>query len=328
MGVLKAKTSLDSGESISKVYCLTSKGHILEASGEQVSAILGSGSGLPANVSFVGNDTKTFTGGVDINGPLSIGTQGIETTTVRIGIGTDTTDSELIEADTIIYRGVKIGATTRIGDNVLIAGNTRIWGNAYIGTGVNIGSSVSIGTRTDISGGVIIGTNTYISGDNLTFDNISGKSVTIGNGVIIGTGRYITPSQLEMLEMGGPLRTIIAENVHIGMDETPLDNTDGVHIRGCVSIGSNVHINDNTKIMNLAGISSDELNYTSGALIGTGVIIGTGRREEIVNGHYGDKRVILGDALFIDGGLTIYADAQGLHVKSVNYNRSATISWN
>ena len=43
MGVLKAKTSLDSGESIAKVYCLTSKGKILEATGEQLTEILSSG---------------------------------------------------------------------------------------------------------------------------------------------------------------------------------------------------------------------------------------------------------------------------------------------
>lgn len=299
------------------------------------------GSGLPDGVHF-GPDVEIGTGvniqgassgGVDIYGPLSIGTIGIETPTVRIGIGTNTPDSELIEADTIIYRGVKIGATTRIGDNVLIAGNTRIWGNAYIGTGVNIGSSVSIGTRTDIRGGVIInsdafiGSQVYISGDNLTFDNILGKLVTIGSNVIIGTGRYITPSQLEMLEVGGLQKTIIAENVHIGMDETPLDNTDGVHIRGRVSIGSDVHISDGTKIMNLAGISSDELNYTPGSLIGTGVIIGTGEYDKIANGHYSEKSVVLGDRLYIDGGLTIYADAQGLHVKGSNYNKTATIPW-
>ena len=43
MGVLKAKTSLSSGESIAKVYCLTSKGQILEATGEQLMGILSSG---------------------------------------------------------------------------------------------------------------------------------------------------------------------------------------------------------------------------------------------------------------------------------------------
>lgn len=43
MAILKAKTSLDSGESIAKIYCLTSAGKIIEASGEQVAAILASG---------------------------------------------------------------------------------------------------------------------------------------------------------------------------------------------------------------------------------------------------------------------------------------------
>lgn len=43
MGVLKAKTSLAADETIAKVYCLTSKGQILEASGEQITEILSSG---------------------------------------------------------------------------------------------------------------------------------------------------------------------------------------------------------------------------------------------------------------------------------------------
>ena len=43
MGVIKAKTSLLSGETIAKVYCLTSQGNIIEATGEQVMAILEEG---------------------------------------------------------------------------------------------------------------------------------------------------------------------------------------------------------------------------------------------------------------------------------------------
>ena len=43
MAILKAKTSLANGESIARVYCLTSQGNILEASGEQLMAILASG---------------------------------------------------------------------------------------------------------------------------------------------------------------------------------------------------------------------------------------------------------------------------------------------
>ena len=43
MAIKKAKTSLASGETIAKVYCLTSSGNIIEASGEQVLNILQSG---------------------------------------------------------------------------------------------------------------------------------------------------------------------------------------------------------------------------------------------------------------------------------------------
>lgn len=247
-----------------------------------------------------------------------------------------------------IHKGVVIGTghsgnieetqrskiRTLIADGVYIGNNSVIRSNnneVVIHAGVDIRGGALIGS------GVVIGTDSSIGDYNTDYGYISNRAVTICRNVIIGTGRYITPLELESLEMTGQ-RTIIAENVHIGMDETPLDNINGVHIRGCVSIGSTVRIGDNVsigsavriadnvKFMNMETTSMDEL-FAPGTFIGTNVIIGTGRGEQIVDGHFGGKNVILGDLLFIEGGLTIYADAQGLHVKSITYNRNATIPW-
>lgn len=303
-------------------------------------------SGLPDGVHF-GPDVEIGTGvsiqgspsgGVDIQGPLNIGTRGIETPAVRIGIGTDTEDSELVGADTIIYKGVKIGGTTRIGGNTSIAGNTTIYGNAYIGTNarieedaeigysVYIGKGARIGSAVNIDDSVIIGScnigyNVNIANNAHIFTTGEG-CLTIGSGIFISDYVKIgTHANIGIIGVNS-LReeaVFIAPTVSIGnYNDNPFDLTvtpnvligsqvnisHNVGIAGHVTIGSQVYIGGHVHIGESAKV--DDTVYIAN-------VEGMGPDEIMQKSTVIGTNVIIGtarDTLGIDGmrGKTVITD--------------------
>ena len=144
-------------------------------------------------------------------------------------------DNVSVSAHAVIYKGVKIGNDSLIGDHSSILSKVQIGKNVLVSRHVTINSEVTIGDysrimdNTHITGRVNIGKHVFISvGVNMANDNLFGRNgftdmvqgAIIGDYVSIGVGATILPNvnigRGSIIAAGTVVKEDVPENVIYG----------------------------------------------------------------------------------------------------------------